>query len=304
MRKSDCSLLAQDEQIRCERRDRRVKIISWNINHQAEAWRTLLDSDADVALLQEAGCPPNDLPSHCSTDSAPWLTEGAGLKRGWRAAIARLSDRVDVEHLPLLPIAQASPGQPTVSRVGTLALANVRGRATGDTYTLASLYGAWENPSGTTKSHWIYADASVHRLISDLSMLIGQQRGHRVIAAGDLNILRGYGEAGAGSEYWARRYQGVFDRMEALGLPFAGPQAPLGGIQAHPWPGELPLESKNVPTFRVRREKPETATRQLDFVFASTELLPFLQVRALNSVSDWGPSDHCRIEILVGSSPQ
>jgi hypothetical protein len=31
-----------------------VKLISWNIGHRAEPWRQLLESDADVALLEEA----------------------------------------------------------------------------------------------------------------------------------------------------------------------------------------------------------------------------------------------------------
>ncbi len=41
---------------------------------------------------------------------------------------------------------------------------------------------------------------------------------------------------------------------------------------AKPWPDELPPDSKNVPTFRTRINQPETATRQLDFVFASEAL--------------------------------
>jgi hypothetical protein len=46
---------------------------------------------------------------------------------------------------------------------------------------------------GGNRSSWIHADASVHRLISDLSVLIGRQRGHKIIVAGDLNVLYGYG---------------------------------------------------------------------------------------------------------------
>ncbi len=143
-----------------------------------------------------------------------------------------------------------------------------------------------------TGSAWIVSDASAHRLVSDLSAFIGTQGGHRILAAGDLNILHGYGEYG--NEYWARRYGSVFDRMEALGLPFAGPQHPQGR-QADPWPDELPRDSKNVPTYRWNRET--LPTRQLDFVFASTGMN--VSVRALNEPEEWGPSDHCRIEIEV-----
>ena len=87
--------------------------------------------------------------------------------------------------------------------------------------------------------------------------------------------------------------------MDALGLAFVGPQAP-NGRQAGPWPGELPPDSKNVPTYHSTRQTPETATRQLDFVFASKSLASSVTVRALNEPDRWGPSDHCVVEIVVG----
>lgn len=90
----------------------------------------------------------------------------------------------------------------------------------------------------------------------------------------------------------------VFDRMEAIGLRFVGPQSP-NGMQADPWPAELPADSKNVPTFRTHRGDPSTATRQLDFVFASESIADRVQTVALNRPEEWGPSDHCRIRIEV-----
>jgi hypothetical protein len=89
----------------------------------------------------------------------------------------------------------------------------------------------------------------------------------------------------------------VFDRAEAMGLRFVGPQVP-DGRQASPWPAELPDGSRNVPTYHTRQQGPMGATRQLDFVFASHTLADRLSVRALNTDSEeWGPSDHCRVEI-------
>ena len=123
------------------------------------------------------------------------------------------------------------------------------------------------------------SDASAHRVVSDLSALVGRESGHRILAAGALNILHGHGERG--SSDWASRYGTVFDRIEALGLPFVGPQAPHGR-QAVPWLRELPRESKNVPTYHSNRQAPDTARRQLDFVFASSELEGSVRVRALN----------------------
>lgn len=70
-----------------------VKLISWNIAHREDAWRQLSDSDADIALLQEAAEPPTDIAGKFDINPAPWCTAGAGLNRPWRTAIVRLSTR-------------------------------------------------------------------------------------------------------------------------------------------------------------------------------------------------------------------
>ena len=53
------------------------------------------------------------------------------------------------------------------------------------------------------------------------------QRGHKIIAAGGLNVLYGYVEGG--SQYWKARYDTVLSRTEALGLPLVGPCAGWSG---------------------------------------------------------------------------
>jgi len=273
-----------------------AKIVAWNIARRDDAWRRLRECDADIALLQEASPPPPDIAPEFDIDPAPWRTDGAGLNRAWRTAVVRLSDRVAVQYLEAKPIADAHRGDLAVSRPGTLAAAIVT-PLTGEPFVVASLYAPWEAPHRTAaRSSWIYADASAHRVISDLSVLIGQQGGHRILAAGDLNILHGYGENG--SNYWAGRYATVFDRMAALGMSFVGPQTP-DGRAADPWPQELPRTSRNLPTYHTSHQTPATATRQLDFVFASTGLAQRTHVSALNAPDQWGPSDHCRLQIDV-----
>jgi len=79
-------------------------------------------------------------------------------------------------------------------------------------------------------------------------------------------------------------------------MKFVGPQAP-NDLQADPWPSELPEDSRNVPAFHHSRQTPSTATRQLDFVFVSTNLVDRIEVKALNDPQAWGPSDHCQVEI-------
>ena len=249
--------------------------------------------DADVALLQEAPRPPLLLPDHVEIDPSPWRT--AGANRHWKAAVVKLSDRVQVELIAGKPIPEAAWHDLAISRPGTLAVARVT-PAEGEPLVVASMYAAWEGEQRTRGRNPEYADGSAHRIISDLQPLIGDPRGHRMVAAGDLNLLYGYGESG--NEYYGKRYQTVFDRMEALGLPFVGPQHPHGR-QADPWPSELPIGSRNVPTFYPSQLSPSEATRQLDFVFASEWLRDSIQVRALNEPEEWGPSDHCQVEIIV-----
>jgi endonuclease/exonuclease/phosphatase family metal-dependent hydrolase len=263
-----------------------MKIVAWNIAQRAEAWRYLVDSDADIALLQEATAPPADIAAKLNVDRAPWQT---GQNRPWRAAIVKLSNCAEVRWLEGKTLADAQSGELGVSRPGTLAAATVT-PSSGEPFIIVSIYGLWESPHSVT---------SVHRLISDLSVFVSKKGRHNILVAGDLNLLYGYGEYG--DPYWAARYESVFSRMTALGLSFVGPQYP-DGRRAEPWPEELPQTSNNVPTYHTKRQTPATCTRQLDFVFATRRLVQHLRVRALNDPEQWGPSDHCRVEIQVALS--
>ena len=223
-----------------------------------------------------------------------WATAG-WWPRPWRTAISRLSDRVSLDARPTVALHNATTEHHwTVRLDGSITAADVgvNGRVV---FTAVSVYAAWE----AMPSSRIYADGSAHRILSDLSVLMGTT-GHRLVVAGDWNILRGYGEHG--NAFWKARYATVFDRAEALGLHYVGPSFPNGRQAeprqlAEPWPGELPPDSLCVPTFHHSQQNPATATRQLDFVFVSASLAHDVEVRALNEVDEWGPSDHCRILI-------
>lgn len=270
-----------------------MKLVSWNTAQKREAWDVLgRDRSLDIALLQEGRPPPASIPAETvpATDGS-WRTAGSG-NRSYCAAVARLSDRVKLQPIETVPVGERlHRHQLGASRVGTIAAADIE-LESGELITVVSMHAAWED---ARDGSWIYADASMHRIISDLSVFIGRQRGHKVIAAGDLNLMRGYGDGG--SAYWAARYATVFARMEAVGLPLVGPWHP-NGRKADPRPAELPEDSDNVPTFKT---KSGAVNRQLDYVFASPELHARLAVRALNSEEEWGPSDHCRIEISLSS---
>ena len=257
-----------------------MRIISWNIAGRDKPWRALADMDVDMALLQEAKEPPPDVAERVEVDPAPWeITGGYATPQQWRAAIAKFSNRVGVQWVHSKPLPDATPSEFAVSLPGSLVAAMVT-LPDADPIILLSMYSQWRYPHKMVGGRWIMSDSSAHR----------------IIAAGDLNILHGYGEYG--SPYWAERYRSVFTRIEALGLEFCGPQAPHGR-QADPWPDELPKDSLNVPTYHSTQQSPASATRQLDFVFASRGIAERVQVRALNTPDEWGPSDHCRLDIQV-----
>ncbi len=266
----------------------KLKILSWNINRQEKCWEILKHSGVDCAILQEAKAPPVHLRHSVLYEIKPALPKG----QQWWVTTAALSDEIIYKTIPTQPLGGDNPDALMVSRPGTISAAEIIIKETGEKIIIVSLYANWANPLGSSK--YIYADASAHRLISDLSALIDQKKEHKIIAAGDLNILYGYGERG--NYYWKKRYDTVFNRMEVLGLKYVGPQAP-GGLQTDPWPDELPEDSKNVPTYRTNKDRPETASRQLDHVFVSESIADRIRVRAMNSPEEWGPSDHCRLLI-------
>jgi exonuclease III len=276
-----------------------IRLISWNINRSKEAWRSLGASDIDVALLQEASAPPKGVdPKVVGTPN--WKTAGT-KKRLYSTAIVQCSDRVDLVVDPTVKaVSTATDADLMTSQDGTFAVATMNSEHLNAPVVLVSAYSVWSRPAG---GGWIYADASAHRLISDLSGLVGGglfgRDEHRIIVAGDWNILYGYGEEG--STYWKGRYQTVFDRMEALELRFVGPQQPNGRAAKRPM-DEEPAESLNVPTRRTstpRGHRNNLAYRQLDFAFASESIADSLTVWALNAPQEWGPSDHCRILIEI-----
>lgn len=268
-----------------------VRLVSWNV-----AGHDLLDDlhglDVDVALLQEACLPPPGAAREVvPADAQTWWTVGwekQPHKR--RTAVIRLSDRVEFDPRAIFAVdGVTGESNLVVSRHGTITAADVKVNG-GTSFTAVSVYALWERTA-----YNIFADGSAHRILSDLSALMPSSH-HKLLIAGDWNILFGYGERGL--PYWDGRYRTVFDRAEALGLTFVGPQHP-NGRQAAPWPSELPLDSLCVPTFHTSRQTPATATRQLDFVFASHSLADAVSVRALNAPDEWGTSDHCRVLIDV-----
>ena len=279
-----------------------VKIVCWNINRSLEAYPELQEMGADVALLQEVGkCAAAQMEDAiCGAEHWDWE------KCDRWPAVAKLSDQVEVTCLrPVsLPVMRVKKNEIAVSSPATLAVATVtplpKGKNSVKPFIVVSMYGRWRRPHPLADNETIYSDASVHRIISDLTQFIGGwSKTHRIIAAGDLNTI--YGATEESRLETPIRAQTIFDRMSAIGMEFAGPQWPHGGRRAAPTPyDDVPPDTCNVPTYYTNRQTPETAKNQLDYVFASRGFHERVRVRALNAPDEWGPSDHCRIVIEAG----
>ena len=281
-----------------------VTVVSWNIDKRQEPWRELVGMEADVALLQEAVPPPEDVAR--LRDAALPPAEGVGALdigprdawdshswnsdwwhgRGWKALydrwpmVVRLSDRVEVEWFrQISPVWGAGPDEIEVSGFGTITAARVTPKdGSVEPFIVVSMYARWMGPHPSATGDWIYSDASAHRIISDLSAFIGYYNSpseHRILAAGDLNMSFN------STDQFDHRAQTVLDRFRALGLDYLGPQYPAGR-RADPIPSHLNEDSLDVPTYyHVPSNTPAGAYVQLDHVFASRGFHESLKVRGV-----------------------
>ena len=264
-----------------------VKVVSWNINTQLTALDELARMDADVALLQEV--PVNGWRQLARvgdpvavTPYEPWLPWPPRTYNRW-PLVVKLSDRVRVDWFRYRHPVHFNTGEDQfeVSGVGTVAVARVAPVKDGEPFIAASMYARWPAPHVSVGDRqWIHAEASAHRIISDLSAFTSHREGttHRILAAGDLNM--GF----TGSFEHNGRSLSVLTRMEALGMEYLGPHGKGGDI---------------VPTYRRRGQAPDEADTQMDHVFASRGFHQGATVWAMSGVDEWGPSDHCRVVVEI-----
>jgi hypothetical protein len=269
-------------------------MVSWNVDRNREALGSL--DGYEVALLQEVPALPADGARRVvPAIEGDWYTGGSGNRR-WRTAIVSASPRVHLEPVDCRDFASDGFDGSClgISCPGTIAAAHmsIHGEIV---CTVVSVYAVWE--SVERDPGYIWADGSAHRILSDLEPLILRDPAVPVIVAGDWNIYRGYGEVGW--PVFGERYGLVFERARLMGLEFLGPEWPGADRRADPPPVGLPDGSTCVPTRHTKNQGPAGAQHQLDFVFATRSIADRLRVRARNSVEDWGPSDHCRVEIDV-----
>ena len=280
-----------------------IKVVDWNIGYRYQPLQELLDMDADIALLQEVGIGMRDRLAAVGCPVAtsphdPWEPAPKSDYDRW-PLVVKLSNRVEIEWFKQVraTVPMEQNGEMAVNCGGTVAAARIKPLEGGEPFIAVSIYARWFAPHPTVGG-WIYSDAAAHHAISDLSSFIPDYDAgtpkHRILSAGDFNMEFDFGH---GTDPFARRANTVFDRMNALGLEYMGPQYP-NGRRANPTPDHLPEDTRNVVTY-YRGNSPETARLQLDHVFASRGFHNSVRTRAMNGVDEWGSSDHCRILIEI-----
>ena len=276
-----------------------IKMVSWNTGFRRQPWFDLLEMDVDVALLQETCTPPQEiLDSVGLSQYQAWLHDSLSTTGLRPPRVVKLSNRVNVEWYQQVAPHRGTlaPHQLPASGIGLWDAAIVTPLDGGEPLNVVSMYAAWQSSHPNVGSRSSYPDASAHRIISDLTVLVPSYSGdgpdHRIVAAGDLNVCFG------DSSTFTARAQTIIDRMRVLGLEHLGPSYP-NGRKADPVPENLTKHSLDVPTYYSTAMTPETAQLQLDHVFASRALAKGITTRAMNGVEEWGPSDHCRIIINV-----
>ena len=265
-----------------------MNILCWNMAHRRKSWDALAGMpDIDIALLQEASRVPDQYRGLFKVDERLWAADW-GSPRGYPSVVACRPERVDARFIRTRSIPCAASCDFFTSEWGTLGAAVVGPVGAGEEITLVSMapaYNLYTRESGSP-SRYETID-SVHRLISDLSRLVGRRS--RVIAAGDWTINNGWSShpTPVWNEREALHFQTAFDRMKALGFRHLMPQGRKN-------------DRGEAITFVPIGSSPGEASAQLDYVFATENIADRVSVRALNRPKEWGPSDHCRIIIEVG----
>ena len=272
-----------------------MNLISWNMHQRPGNWAVLAnlmrEHHADAAMVQEAVAPPGQLPGDLrvfadpSQPTNPWqLPVPAGCKRNFASAIAVSGDAA-IERWTPTALGKAAYGGRTISHPGQwVALALGEGETR---IWVVSLYGIWDK---TLDTGHIFAEATLHRAISDLAPLLYATDTARVVLAGDLNVWRGYG-----GKKWEPGYRSVFQRLEAYGLALAGPYAQPGSV-LDGCPCADASGCRHVRTYRHQQRKDSTPY-QLDFAFSRG--VKVAGCSALDEERLWEHSDHCPILIEV-----
>jgi endonuclease/exonuclease/phosphatase family metal-dependent hydrolase len=263
-----------------------LTVCSWNMRQNPDAWVRLRqigeERGVQVALLQEAVPPPTEgWQTHPVWDEVEaWrVTAHSDVRRAFASAIAVVDPGVGMSPVTPQPLNQVAYTDFPISHPGQFAVADLT-LPTGESITAISLYGIWDRDDRD-----LYAEATLHRAISDLTSVLQNRVNTPIVLAGDLNVYRDWHHATRGSE-WASRYDTIFNRLAAYDLPLLGPlgEAPLPGCPCSR------AQCDHVRTY-AHNMNPNNVPYQLDYVFASPALR-LVECVVLEDDHAWKYSDH------------
>lgn len=139
-----------------------------------------------------------DFPS--VSDSDQWAISAHADRQRNFASFVVVLDRT-LASRPVRPTAldEAEYGKVAVSHPGQFSVAEVDTQS-GQTITVISLYGIWDRDD-----RYLFSEVTLHRAISDLTLLLQEKKRTHVMLAGDLNVFYQWDRASYDS-YWAPRY--------------------------------------------------------------------------------------------------
>ncbi|MCY4087741.1 MAG: hypothetical protein OXG37_12895 [Actinomycetia bacterium] len=177
-----------------------VRVVCWNAEHKRDSWRFLCDrrGEADVALLQEACTPPEEITRRLDVGPGPWVHEGWNGAR----AIVRISNRVWVERIPTRDIIASAPSVSAIDSPARLA-AGVATLPGGEQLGLVSFESA---------GYWAERVPAMILQVQRYCEKQGWDAGLPFIVGADLTT-------------WWDSDTTVFGEMMRIGLPLIGPHA-------------------------------------------------------------------------------
>jgi hypothetical protein len=260
-----------------------LRVGTWNLNRQARCWDelpSLVDRERlQVVLVQEAVRPATIPDEWRIAPSTPeWTT--LGRKPEFTTAVVCTDPELGFEPVPMSTLHEGLLHYTFgTSQPGTYTVAEVRPR-TADPLLVVSTYGLFEGLEGDRSSH-----TTLHRVLSDLEILINSPRGQRLILGGDLN---------SGTQPFDRylpAHELLWKRFEQLGFrnliaDFA--PGPLAGCSCN-----LGDACRHVRTQKFRGDS--TNAWGADYILSRSGLVA-RTCRALNDIPDdqW-VSDHCPV---------
>ena len=177
-----------------------MRIVCWNTERKRESWGFLCErhGQADVALLQEACTPPEEITGRLDVGPGPWI------HRGWNGAraVVRISNRVRVERIPTEDVIASTPSVSAIDSPARLAAA------------IATLPGGEQIGLVSVESAGEWSER-VPAMILEVQRYCGRQRcgsGLPFIIGADLTT-------------WWDSDTTVFGEMMRIGLPLVGPHA-------------------------------------------------------------------------------